>query len=318
MTVRVLYFKKRVSGVAVRVLAGLALLVSGCGKMQEPELFSVMTYNLQQYSLMDRDGGGAADDPKPQEECGAVVQLIANAKPGVLFIQEMGDEITFAGFRKALESAGMHYPYVELLQRGKIEVNLAVLSRYPIVSVQHRTNDWYSISSAKVPVARGFLDVDIQVNPDYRFRLLGAHLKSKVYSPLGQTEMRRNEARLLNKAVRGILKENPDINLLVAGDMNDNYASAPLREVQGRRGGELTDLRPLDSAGDAWTCFQASTDNHSRFDYLFVSEGMASEVVEGGTRVVRDPLTYKASDHRPVIGVFRAEETTRDGEPDSG
>jgi endonuclease/exonuclease/phosphatase family metal-dependent hydrolase len=117
--------------------------------------------------------------------------------------------------------------------------------------------------------------------------------------------MRRNEARLLNKAVRGILDETPDINLLVAGDMNDDYASAALREVKGRRGGELIDLRPIDSVGDAWTCYQASTDSHSRFDYLFVSEGMKPEVVDDQTRVVRDPLTYKASDHRPIVGVFQ-------------
>lgn len=292
--------------VRVAAAALLCLLVAGCGRdPQAAPTFSVMTYNVQQYALMDRDGD-ESDDPKPQEERDAVVQLIAGAHPDVLLVQEMGDQIIFAEFKKALQDAGLNYPYAELLQRGRFEANLAVLSRYPFVSVQHRTNDWYSVGSAKVPVTRGFLDVDIQVNPQYRFRLLGAHLKSKVYSPLGQTEMRRNEARLLNKAVRDILDENPDINLLVAGDMNDDYASAPLREVSGRRGGELTDLRPVDSVGDAWTHFQASTDSNSRFDYLFVSEGMLPEVVKEATRVVRDPLTVKASDHRPVIGVFRA------------
>lgn len=265
-----------------------------------------MTYNVHQYALMDRDGGGEPDDPKPQAERDAVVELIAGARPDILALQEMGGEIVFSRFRQALRDAGLDYPYAELLRRGTIEANLAVLSRFPIVSAQHHTNDWYSIGPAKVPVARGFLDVDIQVTPDYRFRLINAHLKSKVYSPLGQTEMRRNEARLLNKAVREILEENPGINLLVVGDMNDDYASAALREVAGRRGGKLTDLRPTDSAGDAWTCFQAATDSYSRFDYLFVNEEMRPEVVMDLTRAVRDPLTYKASDHRPVIGVFRA------------
>lgn len=287
-------------------IATLVLLSAGCERMPEADRFSVMTYNVHQYALMDRDGGGEADDSKPQAARDAVVKLIAGARPDVLALQEMGDEITFSRFQAALRDAGLDYPYAELLQRGQTEINLAVLSRFPIISVQHRTNDWYSIGPAKVPVSRGFQDVDIQVNPDYRFRLINAHLKSKVYSPLGQTEMRRNEARLLNKAVRDILDENPGINLLVVGDMNDDYASAALREVSGRRGGELTDLRPVDSSGDAWTCFQASTDSHSRFDYLFVNEDMKPEVVANRTRVVRDPLTYIASDHRPVIGVFRA------------
>ncbi len=288
----------------VAFLAGL--LLSGCERVPESNTFSVMTYNLHQYALMDRDGGGEPDDPKPGNERKAVLALIAKERPDVLAVQEMGDETIFGQFREALCAVGLDYPYAELLQRGRIEANLAVLSRFPIISVQHHTNDWYSIGPAKVPVTRGFLDVSIQVNPQYQFRLISAHLKSKVHSPLGQTEMRRNEARLLNKNVRAILKGNPQVNLLVVGDMNDDYQSAPLREVAGRRGGKLTDLRPVDSVGDAWTYFMAFKDQYNRLDYLFVSEGMLPEVVKKQTRVVRDPLTTQASDHRPVIGVFKS------------
>jgi len=272
----------------------------------QTDTFSVMTYNLHQYALTDRDGGGKPDDPKPENARRAAVQLIAKEHPDVLAVQEMGDAAVFAQFRDDLRSAGLDYPYAELLERGRNDINLAVLSRFPIISVQHHTNEWYSIGESKVPVARGFLDVDIQVNLKYRFRLLTAHLKSKVYSRLGQTEMRRNEARLLNKIIRGILNESPEINLLVAGDLNDDYNSAPLREVSGKRGGPMTDLRPADSGGDVWTYFYAAVDGYSRFDYFFVNKGMLSEVVRKQTRVVRDPLTYEASDHRPVIAVFRA------------
>jgi len=282
----------------------LILLNSYAG---EPESsFSVMTYNLRQYTLTDRDGDGEQDDPKPEHERRAAVRLIAGARPDVLAVQEMGGASELAQFRDDLRKAGLDYPYTERLQRGRMEVNLAVLSRFPIVSAQHHTNEWYSIGEARLPVARGFLDVEIQAAPQYRFRLLTAHLKSKVYSPLGQTEMRRNEARLLNKVVRDILEAHPGINLLVAGDLNDDYNSAPLREVSGKRGGTMTDLRPADSAGDVWTYFYTANDGYSRFDYFFVSDGMLPEVVREQTRVVRDPLTYEASDHRPVIAVFRA------------
>ena len=268
--------------------------------------FSVMTYNLHQYALMDRDSGGEPEDTKPENARRAAVRLIAKEHPDVLAVQEMGGAAVFAQFRDDLRTAGLNYPYAELLEHGRREINLAVLSRFPIVSVQNHTNEWYSIGESKVPVARGFLDVELQVNPKYRFRLLTAHLKSKVYNPLGQTEMRRNEARLLNKVIRGILEKNPDVNLLVAGDFNDDYNSAPLREVGGKRGGPMTDLRPVDSVGDVWTYFYDDVDGYSRFDYLFVSTGMLAEVVRAQTRVVRDPLTYEASDHRPVVAVFRA------------
>lgn len=272
----------------------------------QTDTFSVMTYNLHQYVLTDRDAGGEPKDLKPENARRAAVRLIAKEHPDVLTVQEMGGAAVFGQFRDDLRAAGLNYPYAELLEREGRDIHLAVLSRFPIVSVQHHTNDWYSIGEARLSVARGFLDVELQVNPKYRFRLLTAHLKSKVYHPLGQTEMRRNEARLLNKIIRGILEENPDVNLLVAGDFNDDYNSAPLREVSGRRGGPMTDLRPVDSAGDVWTYFYAAVDGYSRFDYFFVSRGMLAETVRKQTRVVRDPLTYEASDHRPVIAVFRA------------
>jgi exonuclease III len=68
----------------------------------------------------------------------------------------------------------------------------------------------------------------------------------------------------------------------------------------------MTDLRPADSVGDVWTYFYGTVDGYSRFDYFFVSKGMFAEVVREQTRVVRDPLMYEASDHRPVIAVFRS------------
>ena len=284
----------------------LVCLVLPLSCWPQADTFSVMTYNLHQYALMDCDDGGESNDPKPENARRAAVSLIAKERPDVLAVQEMGNATVFAQFRDDLRAAGVDYPYAELLERERREINLAVLSRFPIVSVQHHTNEWYSIGESKVPVARGFLDVSIQVNLKYRFRLLTAHLKSKVYNPLGQTEMRRNEARLLNKVIRGILEKDPDINLLVAGDFNDDYNSAPLREVGGKRGGPMTDLRPADSVGDVWTYFYGAVDGYSRFDYLFVNKGMLAEVARKQTRVVRDPLMYEASDHRPVIAVFRA------------
>lgn len=280
-------------------------LLSGCGRDVVPEnTFSVMTYNLHQYVTDDLDSENWSGTLPPESARRAAIELILKEAPDVLAVQEMGAAATFTQFREALRTGGLNYAYSDLLERNG--ANLAVLSRFPIVAVQHRTNDFYSIGKAQVRVARGFLDVEVQVNPNYRFRMLVAHLKSKVYHPLGQTEMRRNEARLLNKAVRDILEENPEINLLVVGDLNDDYNSAPLREVGGRRGGGMTDLRPLDSVGDVWTCFQASADCFSRFDYFFVSKGMLPEVMREQTRVVRDPLTYEASDHRPVVSVFLA------------
>lgn len=293
-------------------------LSTGCGRKSEsptrfiaagPGEFSVMNYNLCQYSLADRDGDGQKNDPKPSAEHDAVIELIAAAQPDILTVQEIGSPSVFEEFRYALRNAGLDYENAEYLQRGQSEINLAVLSRFPIVSRQPHTDDTYTIGDAEIPVLRGFLDVEIQVNPNYKFRLMDAHLKSKVFHALGQTEMRRNEARLLNKHIRRILRESPEENLLVLGDFNDTYRSAPLREITGNKHEYLQDLRPCDEAGNVWTHFSPDIDQYDRIDYTLVSQGMKPEVVAEKTRVLSDPRTYQASDHRPLIVVFRDSET---------
>jgi endonuclease/exonuclease/phosphatase family metal-dependent hydrolase len=297
----------------------LALSLSaGCGRKGAPPAqsiaraaneFSVMDYNLCRYSLADRDGDGQKNDPKPSLEHDAVIELIATAQPDILAVQEIGSPSVFEEFRYALRNAGLDYEHVEYLQRGQSEINLAVLSRFPIVARHPHTDDTYSIGDAEISVLRGFLDVEIQVTPTYRFRLMDAHLKSKVFHTLGQTEMRRNEARLLNKHIRKILKESPEENLLVLGDFNDTYRSAPLREITGSKHEYLQDLRPRDEAGNVWTHFSPDIDQYDRIDYTLVSHGMRPEVVIEKTRVLSDPRTYQASDHRPLIVVFRDSDT---------
>lgn len=266
--------------------------------------FSVMTYNLHQFFQTDRDGDGKSDDPKPDSECKAIAKIIAQVNPDVLAVQEIGGEYFLNAFQAWLKTEGLNYEYAELLQRGDRDNNLAVLSRLPIVGTVHHTNEWYSIGKAKVAVARGFLETEIQVDESYTFHLLNAHLKSKVYSRLGQTEMRRNEARLLNKVVRRIHDANKDCNLLVVGDMNDNPNSAAIREVTGKSRKNLFDLRPTEVSGDAWTYYQASAEQHTRFDYIFANTEMMSDAVPEKSTVIRSPLTYTASDHRPVLATF--------------
>ncbi len=266
--------------------------------------FSVMTYNLGRFALDDRDGDGKKDDPKPDSECRALARIVALANPDIVAIQEIGGRSQLNAFLAWLKTENLEYPYNDLLQRGDRDTNLAVLSRFPIVGSTHHTNEWYSIGQAKLAVARGFQEVEIGVEEDYCFHLLNVHLKSKVYSPLGQTEMRRNEARLLNKVVRRIMDEHPDCRMLVAGDMNDNPNSAAIREVTGKAKKNLFDLRPVETGGEAWTYYEKSAELHSRFDYFFANAEMLRDALPGKSFVVRDPATFTASDHRPAVAVF--------------
>lgn len=271
--------------------------------------FSLATYNLRRYTFDDRDGDGQRNNPKPDAEREAAADLLARIAADVLAIQEIGPAAILDGLVDDLRRRGLDYPHRDHILRPGADTGLAVLSRFPIVERTARMDDLYRIGSTNLPVQRGFLDVIVEPAPGYRFRLLAAHLKSKTYHPLGQTEMRRNEARLLANHVRRALREASPLNLAVVGDFGDGPGSAPLKELLGEGDTRLIDLRPTDLAGDAWTHHGAGDDVYSRVDYILVSPGMELEWAGSKARVVRAPPATVASDHRPLVAVFRAAES---------
>ena len=129
--------------------------------------------------------------------------------------------------------------------------------------------------------------------------------------------MRLAEARALRRIVAEKLTANPKANVLVVGDMNDRPNAAPIRELIGRRKPRLVDLRPFErreqglGAGPrrvTWTSFFRTEDSFSRFDYILASGGMAREMDRRGTYVHAMAGWGLASDHRPVVARFMAED----------
>jgi len=268
--------------------------------------FSVATYNLQRYGLHDRTGDGQRTDPKPPAERAAVAETIARLRPDVLAIQEIGHPGMLDQLLDDLRQRGCEYPYHDYLRRGVSEMNLALLSRFPIAASRHRLMDVYTIGGTTQSVLRGFLEADLDLGGGERLTIWIAHLKSRVFHPLGQTEMRRNEARLLANYVRQALRSAPNSALIVAGDLNDTFNSAPLRLLRGAEDGpQLVDLRPAEEPGGVWTYFNRSEDSYERIDYLLASPGLARRLRPNSCRVYRAPPAADASDHRPVIAVFR-------------
>lgn len=278
-------------------------------ELPAPDEFTLMTYNLWRFSYEDRDKDGQKDNFKPEEQIAAVVAVITNANPDVLAIQEIGGADSFDILCQRLKAAGHEYPYTEYFILPHSTVGLGALSRFPIMGRYNITNESYTLGGEELPVQRGFLVVDIQVNKQYRFRLINAHLKSKLFHPLGQTEMRRNEARLLNKHVRRMIDRNRNMNIVVVGDMNDQVNSSPLRELIGRPA-NLFDVRPRDYVGDLWTHLWDYQEEYARIDYILPAASMWPELVREKSYLPRDPNADIASDHRPVIAVFKAADQT--------
>jgi endonuclease/exonuclease/phosphatase family metal-dependent hydrolase len=298
----------------VALVLAMAGLVTASG-----ENFRVATYNLENYL----DEPTQTRSAKSAEARAKVRQSILAVKPDVIALQEMGSPGALEELRTSLKAEGLDLPYWEHVLGSDTNVHVAILSRFPFTARRPRTNDNFLLGGRRFRVSRGFGEVDVQVGPNYSFTLLTAHLKSKRPVPQAEeAEWRLEEAKLLREEIETRFGANPNVNLVVLGDFNDTKDSASTRAVIGRGKHKLVDTRPAERNGDhamtghppsssrkiTWTHYYALDDSYSRIDYILLSPGMAREWLADETYVLAVPDWGIASDHRPLVATFQAED----------
>jgi endonuclease/exonuclease/phosphatase family metal-dependent hydrolase len=265
-----------------------------------PETVRVAFMNLHNYAAP------SSTDVKSDESRTAVHKLLAQTEADILVLAEVGnrpalDQIAegIAKYRK-----GHNYTYRHLIQAEDRIRHLAVLATQPPAVEDHRDKANYSVRDKTLPVRRGYAYCVFEWSNGYRLHVVGAHLKSKVYHPEGQTDMRRYEARYLRYLVDDIQKAEPKANILVVGDFNDTMDSSPLKTLFARRKSEvreLFDLRPCDQLGTSWTHWWRQADDYARIDYALASYYILPEVDHKNTFLAFPNDWDQASDHRAVI-----------------
>lgn len=286
---------------------GLAAGLLFCCAHAEEEPIKVSFYNLKNYLAMDRrvNGDLTLDAPKPEREIKYLLEGIGEIKPDILGVCEIGDPDYLKDFQKRLKNAGMDYPHTALVRaKSGFDRNLAILSRFPIIAENSRDDYTYRIYEEKFPFQRGVLDVTIQVNPDYELRCIVLHLKSKRQIPeADEAQMRLNEAQLARAHLDKIFQTDPEVNLLVMGDLNEDRHEPPIKALQGFFGsrGYLSSLTLSDQFGFRWTHHWSFADAYSRFDYALLSRGINPEVDRKKSSIHHWPNWDDASDHRPIV-----------------
>jgi endonuclease/exonuclease/phosphatase family metal-dependent hydrolase len=282
--------------------------------------FRVVSYNLENY--LDQP----TESRRFTKSDAAKAQIRTNLKalkPDVIALQEVGQPSALLELQASLKDEGIDLPHYEFVRGWDTNIHVCVLSKFPIVTRRPHTNDTYLLSGRRFHVSRGFAEVDIQPTTNYKFTLLVAHLKSQRTSPeADEAEMRAEEARLLRAKVDARFAANPNVNLIVCGDLNDNYNADAVKAVIGRGKNALRDTRPAERNGDnqpnainsrwfprnvAWTHYYGVEDSYSRLDYILVSPGMTREWVEKETFVLTLPNWGIGSDHRPIVATFDTE-----------
>jgi endonuclease/exonuclease/phosphatase family metal-dependent hydrolase len=282
------------------------------------ELFRVATYNVENYILRSNETRSI----KPPESRAKIREHLLAIKADVIALQELGGADALQDIQQGLKAGGLDYPHSEIVYGWDTNIQVALLSRFPIVARRPHTNDSYLLQGRRFHVGRGFLEVDIRVNPQYTFTLMTTHLKSRRQVAEGdEAEMREQEGILLREKIDARLNGNRDVNLIVLGDMNDVRDARSTRAVLGRGRTALVDTRPAERNGDnlpnpiprydprniTWTHFFGKEDSYSRIDYILLSPAMAREWVKEESYVFTTANWGLASDHRPVVAAFRPE-----------
>jgi endonuclease/exonuclease/phosphatase family metal-dependent hydrolase len=290
------------------LFAGITwLFCTGFSQCKERTEITICGYNLRNYILAERtvNGQKLPDQPKPSYEKEAVVRFIAEIKPDILGVCEIGSEGELKDLQTRLKTAGVDLPNFEYAHGGDPHRRLALLTRFKIVGRNSQTELKYRIGEQVFPMNRGILDVTVEPRPGFQLRCLGAHLKSMRPVPdADQALMRRNEAHLIRLHLDRIFSVDPKAKLILYGDFNEYKNQPSIAEITGVRGSAsgLTDMMLRDSRKETWTHYWQDAEEYSRLDYMFVSRELSPYMNRKDSCIYDPPDYYDGSDHRPVVG----------------
>lgn len=266
-------------------------------------------YNVENWLLMDRyaDHQTVKNAPKPTTEKEAVIRILARHQPDVIGLCEIGEASDLTEIQALLKTAGLDLPHAHFVGGTDPLRHLGLLSRNPITATATPAMLEYRMNGQTFGINRGILDVTIQSN-DKSYRFIGCHLKSKrIVEEADQEQMRIHEAHLLRTHIDSILTADPTARLIVYGDFNDSYPSKTVKAIthSNEIAHRLTPIYLKDSHGEAWTHHWQTQDIYSRIDFITLSQSLRSEINYRACRIIDDADCAKASDHRPVLAVFK-------------
>jgi endonuclease/exonuclease/phosphatase family metal-dependent hydrolase len=268
-----------------------------------------ISYNVENWLTMERfeNRKPVGKRPKPDSEKKQTIRILAEGRPDILGLCEVGTKEDLKDIQNLMEKAGVSLPHLYHSTGPDPVRSLGLLSRHPIVSTDSSAPLEYRLQGKSFGMGRGILDATVNAD-GLKLRFLGVHLKSKREVPEGDQEaMRVSEARLLRQHVDSIFKSDPKAPLVVYGDFNDTYPSTTVRTIYSHPDPAFR-LRPVylrDSRREAWTHHWKPHDIYSRIDFVTISTSLHNHVDYKGSYIMDDAAWDQASDHRPLLVVFR-------------
>lgn len=226
--------------------------------------------------------------------------LMTEIRPDIVILTGVANQ-------KELDALAAKLPGVKvqaLVNGPDDSAHVALISSIKPVAIKPVTDIEFTIKGEKTASPRGFIVADFDFK-GYRFTVIGAELKDKTPHPeFNQMDIRRYEARAIKSMVTEIVKERPDANIFVLGNMNENCGMSPMKDLYNRRckiDKRLFDPRPLDSFNTSWTMSDRTADELLRTDYALFSMGAAPEVELDESFIRHHENWRHLSSHRPVV-----------------
>lgn len=266
----------------------------------------VATYNLDNYLSMDRRVGDrwSPNYPKPEDEKLMVRQVIKEAEPDILVLQEMGTVEYLEELRSDLANEGLHFSYAVHLDAPDPDRHLALLSKLSPAAIMKHTDLNFKYLDSRERVKRGMLELSFEKEDGELFRLFVVHLKSKYTDNKDDPESQLRRVREAQACRDRIIERTLNVGVdkfLIAGDFNDHPASSTLRRFYRRGDLEIGKLLPAaDSRGDVWTYFYKKKAQYSLVDGFVVSPKLLPHIDGGRGHIVDMPRALEGSDHRMV------------------
>jgi len=144
-----------------------------------------------------------------------VIKASSKKGPDIIALQEVENKNTL---NKLVEGylKNMNYNYIVIVPKSRLAANVGIISRYPVKQV----HSYYVSSWGEYPV-RNILEADISVNGRLLY-LFDNHWKSKSGGKAVTEISRREAARVLIKRLKEIHTVNPNADIVVCGDFNDD------------------------------------------------------------------------------------------------
>jgi len=243
------------------VLLALAAGCAGCNTpgteeraSEKSDSIAIMTWNVM--ALFDGvDEGIEYEDYRESagwtaEKYRGRLNIIAGAiggmerKPDIIALQEIESAVVTADLAAALSAQG--YGWTHFAHIPGMSLGVGLLSRYPLIGARS-----HSVNVDGDIAPRPMLEVRINTAADASGDETGAggsslalfvcHWKSKLGSEEATERTRRASARIILRRLRELKETDPDLPVIIMGDLNENYD-----EFYRRNGTAISALLPDD------------------------------------------------------------------------